>query len=69
MKKVKVVEMTPEPVTQELSLDEAERRVVEACKRGYMVVVDGEFLRGPGQARRILEVAKEVYIVPPVSGG
>jgi sulfur carrier protein ThiS len=69
MKKVKVVELKYGHLTQQLALEEAERKVVEAQKEGYLVLVDGELLQKLDQARRILEAANEVFIVPPVAGG
>jgi molybdopterin converting factor small subunit len=69
MKKLKVVELKYGHVTQQLALEEVERKVAEAQREGYLVLVDGELLQKLDQTRRILEAANEVFIVPPVAGG
>ncbi len=69
MRTLKVIEVKKENGIHQLSVDEAERMVVAATKQGCMVVVDGEFIKGLSEVRRILEKANEVYIVPPFAGG
>lgn len=69
MRTLKVVEVKKENGIHQLSLDEAERMVLAAMKQSFMIVVDGEFVKGTSELRRILETANEVYIVPPFAGG
>ncbi len=69
LKTLKVVEVKKENGIHQLSVDEAEKKVVEAMGQGCMVVANGEFIKGRSELRRILESVEEVFIVPPFAGG